>query len=420
MEQPVFQGLNSNYRLKNSWAKSFNNVEPVKIKLNLVSSFRNKKKKRSSSNQTTGSYAVQKQNSHGYYVPVLKSLQALLCCPSVSKHILTHNVADFGKEECMTDVFDGEYFQSDPYLRKNPGALVFALYSDDFEVANPIGHHRKTHKLTSFYYVLLNIPPYLRTKLEAIQLVAMVKTTDVKKHGLSKILKNFIKSMQKLQNGVYMATHSPTGASQKTLIRGKLGFVLGDVPAAHLLGGFKESVGHAHKPCQSCEITKEELRNNSVTVPSAPRDEDEHLERCDVLNTEMSQSTRDYWSKMYGVTRRSELLDVPHFMATKCILHDPMHILLEGIVPQETKRLLVHCVENRYFTIEKLNSIIRNFEYTYDERKDKPVEVSWQNVQSNTKFNQTAQSMKNLLVLLPFLLKHHNGLRHQDPKSEQV
>ena len=97
-------------------------------------------------------------------------------------------------------------------------------------------------------------------------------------------------------------------------------------------------------------------------------------------------------------------MDVPGFMATKCILHDPMHILLEGIVPLETKLLLAHCVENMYFTIEELNGIIRNFEYTDDERRDIPVEISWQNVQSNTKLKQTAQSMKNLLVLLPFMV----------------
>ncbi|XP_038063356.1 uncharacterized protein LOC119734056 [Patiria miniata] len=316
---------------------------------------------------------------------------------------MTHTVTDFGSD-LMEDVFDGLYFQSDPYLQQNPQALAFALYSDDFELANPIGSHRKTHKLTAFYYVLLNIPPHLRTKLEAIQLVAMAKTADLKTYGFGKILENCKKCFQQLYDGVVMTTVSPTGAKQRTQIKGKLAFVLGDTPAAQLMGGFKEGVGKAYKPCRTCEVTHEELENNSIIIPSPLRDENEHLERCENLTSEMTRQARKYWSKMYGVTRRSEFLDVPEFKATKCILQDPMHVLLEGIIPMETKLLLVHCVEMKFFTIAKLNAIIRSFEYTREEKKDQPVEISRDNVQSDSKLQQTAQSMKNLLVLLPFMI----------------
>ncbi|XP_038063418.1 uncharacterized protein LOC119734134 [Patiria miniata] len=58
----------------------------------------------------------------------------------------------------------------------------------------------------------------------------------------------------------------------------------------------------------------------------------------------------------------------------------------------------------KFFTIAKLNAIIRSFEYTREEKKDQPVEISRDNVQSDSKLQQTAQSMKNLLVLLPFMI----------------
>lgn len=397
--QPIFNGLNSTYLLNKSWQKSFSLVEPVKIKLGEFY-----KNIRGRHNSATASYRVKKHDVYGYYVPFAESLQALLKSSSVNKYTMTHTLNDFGRNDIMTDVFDGQYFQSHPYLTQNPEALVFALYSDDFEITNPIGHHTKTHKLTAFYYVLLNIPPHLRTKLEAIQLVAMAKTTDLKKYGLGTILKNCIESLQKLHDGIEMTTTSPAGDKQRTLIRGMLGFVLGDTPAAQLLGGFKEGVGQAHKPCRLCEVTKEELPNNSIVNPSTPRDEDEHLERCENLSSRMTKEAKKYWSKMYGVNGKTELLNVPEFQVTKCILEDPMHVLLEGIVPMEMKLLLNYCVERKFITILQLNKIILNFEYTDDERRDLPVQINWQNVQSEAKLKQTAQSMKNLLVLLPFMI----------------
>ena len=39
-----------------------------------------------------------------------------------------------------------------PYINKHPDALLFQLYTNDFEIANPIGSHRKKHKLTAFYW----------------------------------------------------------------------------------------------------------------------------------------------------------------------------------------------------------------------------------------------------------------------------
>jgi hypothetical protein len=60
--------------------------------------------------------------------------------------------------------------------------------------------------------------------------------------------------------------------------------VLGDTLAAQLLGGFKEGVGMADKPCRTFEITHTQLSDSLHGSQFALRDEQEHKERwCTIL-----------------------------------------------------------------------------------------------------------------------------------------
>ena len=104
--------------------------------------------------------------------------------------------------------------------------------------------------------------------------------------------------------------------------------VLGDTPAAQFIGGFKEGVSFAHKPCRTCEITQENLRE-SLTGDECPlKNELEHKDRCQSLS-ELTGDTKQYWSKHYGINSASVLLDPADYEVTQTIVHDPMHVLLE-------------------------------------------------------------------------------------------
>lgn len=76
------------------------------------------------------------------------------------------------------------------YFDDHPDALLFCLYHDDFEIVNPIGSHRKKHKISIFYWILLNIYPAFRFKIQAIQLLGVANSSDVRKYGLSKLLED--------------------------------------------------------------------------------------------------------------------------------------------------------------------------------------------------------------------------------------
>ena len=45
---------------------------------------------------------------------------------------------------------------------------IFSMYSDELEIVNPTGTHRKVHKIIVFYWTLLNIPSAYRHKLHVV------------------------------------------------------------------------------------------------------------------------------------------------------------------------------------------------------------------------------------------------------------
>ena len=191
---------------------------------------------------------------------------------------------------------------------------------------------------------------------------------------------------------------------QNQLYHGLLMYVLADTLAAQMLGGFKEGVGGALHPCRSCDVSKDTLGKSFVSNDYKERDEEEHSDRLQVLG-EVSKEAHQYWSMQYGINNRSPLLDIPFFQVTKCLLHDPMHILLEGVVRQHlAAMLLVFIDKKKYFSLAELNTRITNFEYDKKDTRDKPQIIDRQHLLPGHTFAQSAQSMYVLMKNLPFML----------------
>lgn len=69
----------------------------------------------------------------------------------------------------------------------------------------------------------------------------------------------------------------------------------------------------------------------------------QHLERCQILDG-LSKTTKTYWSNIWGINERSVLLDIENFNPSESFVHDPMHVLLDGIIPYEMALVLYHCI----------------------------------------------------------------------------
>ena len=51
-----------------------------------------------------------------------------------------------------------------------------------------------------FYYTITNIDPMLRSRLDAIMLLAVAKSEVISKYGIDEILKPFVEEMMELES----------------------------------------------------------------------------------------------------------------------------------------------------------------------------------------------------------------------------
>ena len=330
----------------------------------------------------------------GYYIPLAENVKALLSTSEI------HAVIPDDSTVGMKDIMDGQYVKTHPFFISHPDALGILLFVDDFEITNPIGTHVKKHKLTNLHYQVCNIPPQYRSKLSAIQLAAVALSEDIRTFGYSVILKNFIDDLKLFYDG-----HDMVVRGVKKRFYAGLVAVTADTLAAQHLGGFKLGVGGAHCPCRTCEVRKEELRQSFAHEDFPERDEQEHLDRCDMLESACTDDARNYWSKQYGINNRSILTEIPGFKITKCMFHDPMHVIFEGLAPMIVKALLSLCINEKLFSLKDFNDQLSAYPcYSANELKDKPMPLSEKTMRDpGHTLKQTAQSMKHLLVILPFI-----------------
>ena len=262
----------------------------------------------------------------GYFIPLLKMLETLIKLPQIQRFIQKDHMSS---SEIMKDVCDGHYIKSHELKDGSEIFLQFVMSYDDLELQNLL-RSNKTHKLGMFYFTLLNIPPQYRSQLQNIFLLAVAKMKDLKHFGLEQILHDFLSSLKLLRDeGVFMVING-----ERICVRGDLIFAVCDTPAAAFLGGFKES-SFAFKSCRMCTMTGQQMKDNFFPQNFDLRDWATYEQQCDVLNDPALRRNRGYWSKMYGINRKSVLCELTQFPVTQNILQDPMHCLLEGVCGQE-------------------------------------------------------------------------------------
>jgi hypothetical protein len=334
----------------------------------------------------------------GYMVPFLDSIKVMLEMPEVWHSVCTGHTS---QDEFLHDICDGMYVRSNSLFANNSRALQILLYTDDVELVNPLGSHVKKYKVTMFYYALANIEPARRSSLHSIQLLAIAKTVDVRKPlYIDKLLADFISGVQLLSStGVRLLLHG-----EYHNIQGALVSVFGDTLAAHWLGGFKEGVAFAQKMCRNCECRGREMRTVFLSSSCILRNDDVHKDRCMMLEGDLSAKAKQYWSKVWGINGASSLQSL-NFPLTTGFVQDPMHVLLEGVVPHELSLLLYKMIYvQKLCTDAFLNSSLTGFDYSYLHVNSKPERIDKSSIADCMGIKQTASAMLTLCYVLPLIL----------------
>jgi len=192
----------------------------------------------------------------------------------------------------------GEFAERNQILRDHPHALRSVLYWDDFEACMALSSHASgKQKLGALYLTLDNFDPRYRGNLDTISLVALVRSSYVKEHGINAVLKRPVEDLKKLGDGVMMNGKNVFG----TLIA-----VEGDNLASHECGGYKCGFT-AHKPCRTCNCTLEEIRSGVEVKESMLRTSRQYDEQITEIENARTQKIAEEKSKEYGLVQRSEL-----------------------------------------------------------------------------------------------------------------
>lgn len=336
----------------------------------------------------------------GYIVPLTKTLEALLNMPEVWNYVVNpHNTST----ELMSDICDGTFVQSNVLFQTNPQALQLIMSCDDVEIANPLGAHVKKHKVCMFYLTLANIPPQFRSKLCAIQLIGVAKSQHLRNHNALKMfLADFVATVKQLRsNGIEVVINGVP-----CQIHGDLILCPCDTLASQWLGGFKEGVSFALKGCRTCTANSSAMKTVFDANKFQTRQMKQHEDRCQILSSHTEPKVKKYWSKLWGINFRSPLMDIDNNINLPLILvHDPMHILMEGLIPYELPLILFHLIHDLHlFTLNWLNSQIAGYPYSYLDAGSKPESINNADIVTRSKIKQTSAAMLTLIYVLPHIL----------------
>ena len=332
----------------------------------------------------------------GYYVPLQSLIKSLVEILQIQNFLSKESEY---QEDFMRDVSDGDYLRSHPMSKGEGWFMKLAMSHDDVEIQNPL-RSNKSHKLGMFYISVLNIPPQYRSQLHTIFLLAIGKSKDIKTFGLEQILHDFISTMKLLRReGMKVQVNERTVS-----LRADLVFAVCDGPAAAFLGGFKESA-FALKCCRMCRCTAQEMKKIFSSCALAYRDMLTYNEQCNVLENPHLRRARSYWSKMYGINKRSVLSDIS-FPVTENLIQDPMHCLLEGVYGQELALFLNRLViVLDMVSLNWVNDKLRSFQYLFSDCANVPNEIEKGQITLPKMFiKQKASVILTLVYVMPIIL----------------
>jgi hypothetical protein len=130
----------------------------------------------------------------------------------------------------------------------------------------------------------------------------------------------------------------------------------------------------------------------------------EHGRRRERLQGALISKAKKYWSRIYGINKPSVLQDVNDFNLTAALIHDPKHLLFEGVTPMEMRLFLNHAIySNDYFDLSYFNSSLQ----ATNERIPAECQLNTvlvHQVKKGEKFMHTAHQMWWLSHLLHYLI----------------
>lgn len=313
-----------------------------------------------------------------YYIPILKTLEVMLKNKSVYDMCFYQPKS---KNGMYFDFCDGHIFKQNSFFKENPNALRLILFQDAFELCNPLGSSRKKHKIIGIYMVLGNLYPWLRSKLDNIQLVALCYEKDVNTFGFPAILKPIINDIKYLET---------TGIEtcMNTMFKGTLIAMVGDNLGSHQIGGFLQLFNTNSYFCRYCYCKEFSNPNyNEVLKLRSKFLYEIDADTAEALDTPFN-----------GIKSSSALNDLNFYHVCNpglppCLAHD----LFEGVVQVDLMLIINKLVKDKCFSYELINSRVKKLSFVSNEKINLPF------IRKADKLTGTVSQNTLLLNIFPLL-----------------
>lgn len=354
--------LRTTYSRNQVFKNMFKYVEPVKVPLG------------NDENMT---------EKFAYYIPVIKTLKGLLES-ELWKNSVAQQSSETKSELC--DINDGQNFKSNKFFNDNPGCLKLILYQDAFEIVNPLGSAKKTHKVVAVYVSVANLPAHIRSNTDHMSLVLLCTENDLKHFGIAKVFSKLLTDLKDLENnGISVAGET---------IKGALYCIAGDNLGSHSIGGFTENFSRAPYFCRYCEITRDEFTSDpNMCAPQ--RTPDKYDTAIDGLQAEANQGIRGI--KTNSVFNTLKAFHVCQPGLPPCLGHD----VFEGVLSYDVAFFFKYFIKKKkWLTYSLLNRRIKQFKYKGSDALTKPSTV---HADANKLTGQAIENW-NFLRLLPVLI----------------
>lgn len=286
---------------------------------------------------------------------------------------------------------DANQFLVHQFLQRFPNAIRLSIHLDEGEYCNPLGSRKSKNKLTNVYFKVQNFNSKINSSLDRIYLLMMINSKYVKSYGYTKLLEPLITDLKKLESadGVRMSL----GQNIFTL-RAVLVSILGDTAAVHDIFGLLSA--SANKFCRICEISRPQMHSGMLG--------EQELRSVETVERELGQvQSKVITAKSCGIKEKCALHALEYFRWPVNFGMDPMHDLLEGVVPLVIKLILKSAI-SATFSDADINKRISEFNYGPTEVADKPTSnFSTSHLNGKAKLVQSASQNWLLLRIFPFL-----------------
>lgn len=148
-----------------------------------------------------------------------------------------------------TNFLNCELWKQKMLLHPNKLVIPYFLYSDEFEVNNPLGPHSSS--ILGVYYSFPTVPHWLRSNLKNIFIAALFNSKDLKSLGNDQVFYKLIDELIDLENnGVELKF-----VDKCVKLYFSIGLIVGDNLGVNTVLGFSKSFSANHF-CRFCCMPK--------------------------------------------------------------------------------------------------------------------------------------------------------------------